>query len=420
MISKIELEENLTIPEKRQIALTIFWWSFIIYISAYIIKTNSHFSLKIGELIQFTGLLALLFSWIYLIRFSIKNGYLSTCYFLLLIWSLGIVSRGIHLNYDSVKAMLLDANFGIVIYLVPLILLIPQDFFFFKRLFQTIIILGIVFLLFNGLYIKELLDRSSETQDVIEYLTKFLGITSGFILLTNKYHNSRKNLVSLAVIILSLLFSIYKARRGLSLICGSILLFSYFLYLFNTKRVILIIYLSFLILISALYYTTTIYKINNNKLLSFISKRGEEDTRTPVELYFYSDFKKTDWLIGRGINGEYFCPDIDQDQVTDYRSYIETGYLEFILKGGIIYLALYLLILIPAFFLGLFHSKNILSKAAALWIAVSLISIYPSIVNTFSPNYILVWVSVGICYSGKIRRLPDQEIKFLLQSPELV
>lgn len=170
-------------------------------------------------------------------------------------------------------------------------------------------------------------------------------------------------------------------------------------------------------LISGLYYASTIYNINNNKLFGFISKRGEEDTRTPVELYFYSDFKKIDWLIGRGINGEYFCPDIDQDQITDYRSYIETGYLEFILKGGIIYLAIYLLILIPAVILGLFNSKNIFSKAAALWIVISFISIYPSTVNTFSLNYLLIWISVGICYSEKIRRLADEEIEFLLKSP---
>ncbi|MGN6605139.1 MAG: hypothetical protein ACTHK8_21965 [Ginsengibacter sp.] len=417
MTTEIEFQENLTIPQNRLLALNIFWWSLILYLSAYVIKTNPHFNLKIGELIQFVSLVVSLFTWIYLSRFTLKNVYLITCFFLLIIWSIIIVSRGIHLNYDSIKEMLIDANFGVVIYIVPLVLLIPQDFFFFKKLFQTIAILGIVFLIFNGLYIKELLDRSSETQDVIEYLTKFLGITSGFILLTYKYHTTRKNLIALAVMILSLLFSIYKARRGLSLICGSILLFSYFLYLFNTKRVILIIYLSFLMLISGLYYASTIYNINNNKLFGFISKRGEEDTRTPVELYFYSDFKKIDWLIGRGINGEYFCPDIDQDQITDYRSYIETGYLEFILKGGIIYLAIYLLILIPAVILGLFNSKNIFSKAAALWIVISFISIYPSTVNTFSLNYLLIWISVGICYSEKIRRLADEEIEFLLKSP---
>ncbi len=416
MTEEIYLTEVPLISQKKLIALNIFWVGFIIYTLAYVIKTNAHFNLKVGELIQFMGVLLFLPAGIYLAKLKFKNGYFIIFYFLTLLWSISVISRGIHFNYDSVKAMLLDANFGIVIYFVPLILLLPQNFFFFKRLFDAIFILGIFFLLYNVIYIRELLDRSMETQDTIEYLTKFQGITCGFILLTYKYHSKKRNLLALGVMLLCLLFSLYKARRGLSMICSSILLFSYFLYLFNSKKIVMIIYFSVLLLISGIYYASTIYNINNNTLFSFIAKRGEEDTRTPVELYFYSDFKKDDWLVGRGINGEYYCPDIDQDQVTDYRDYIETGYLEIILKGGIISLVLYLLTLLPAFFLGLFFSKNILSKAAAIWILVSLISLYPSTVNTFTLNYLLVWISAGICYSSELRKLSDNQIKTFLSS----
>ncbi len=420
MVKETYLEQERLMPRKKLIALNIFWTGFIIYTLAYVIKTNPHFNLKIGELIQFLGFLLLLAAGIYLAEFKIKNRYLIVIFTLYLIWSFTIISRGIHFNYNAVKAMIVDANFGIVIYFAPLILLFPQNFFFFKKLFQAIVILGIFFLLYNVIYVKELLDRSSDTQDVIEYLAKFLGITCGFILLTYKYHLKKINLLALGVMLLCLLFSLYKARRGLSLICSSILLFSYFLYLFNSKKIILIIYLSVLLLIAGVYYASTIYNISNNTLFSFIAKRGEEDTRTPVELYFYSDLKKNDWVAGRGINGEYYCPDIDENQLTDYRSYIETGYLQIILKGGIINLVLYLLILIPAFFLGLFYSKNMLSKAASFWILVSLISLYPSMVNTFTLNFLLVWISVGVCYSKKIRKLSDIEIKNLLMSPELI
>jgi len=420
MTEQIYLTEVPLISQKKLTALNIFWGGFVIYTLAYVIKTNVHFNLKVGELIQFGGLVLFLSAGIYLANLKIKNGYLLTFYFLNLLWSIIVIARGIHFNYDSVKAMLVDANFGLVIYFAPLILLLPQNFFFFKKLFDAIAILGIFFLLYNVIYIRDLLDRSMETQDVIEYLTKFLGVTCGFILLTYRYHSKKRNLLALGVMLLALLFSLYKARRGLSLICSSILIFSYFLYLFNSKKIVMIIYFSILLLISGIYYASTIYNISNNTLFSFIAKRGEEDTRTPVELYFYSDFKKDDWLVGRGINGEYYCPDIDQDQVTDYRDYIETGYLEIILKGGIVSLVIYLLILLPALFLGLFYSKNVLSKAAAIWILVSLISLYPSTVNTFTLNYLLVWISVGICYSKKLRRLPDEDIKDLLSSPELI
>ena len=400
--------------QKKLIALNFFFIGFIVYTLSYVIKGNPHIPIKIGEVLQYIGIVLFIPSASYLIRYRIKNNYLKIIFAIYLIWSISIIFRGIHLNYDSIKTMLVDANFGIFIYIAPFIILFPQKFRFYKNLFDLIVILAISFLLFDVLFIKQLLDRSSATQDVIEYLAKFLSIPCGYILLTYKYHSRNRKLLAFGVMIISLLFALYKARRGLSLICGSILIFSYFLYLVNTKRVVITIYLSVLLVLGGVYYESSIYNINNNKLFSFIAKRGEEDTRTPVELYFYSDFKTNDWIFGRGINGEYYCPNIDKDQLTDYRSYIETGYLEIILKGGIIFLGLYLLILVPAFFLGLFYSKNILSKAAAIWIIISLIALYPSTVNTFTLNFLLIWISAGICYSSELRNLSDNQIKTFL------
>ena len=91
-------------------------------------------------------------------------------------------------------------------------------------------------------------------------------------------------------------------------------------------------------------------------------------TQERVELYFYDDMKTKDWIIGRGINGEYFLSNVEENQITNYRRNIETGYLQTILKGGLISLGLFIFIAIPALIKGLFYSKNILSKAAAIWI----------------------------------------------------
>ena len=159
------------------------------------------------------------------------------------------------------------------------------------------------------------------------------------------------------------------------------------------------------------------YQTNKNGLFSFIIERGDEDTRTGVEIYLYQDLKMTDWIVGRGINGEYYCPDIEKNQLTDYRDYIETGYLQIILKGGIIRLALYLLIAIPAIILGFFYSKNLLSKASAIWIFIAIISLYPASVEKFYLQYLLVWISIGICYSKKLRYLPDNTLSEFFKRP---
>jgi hypothetical protein len=210
--------------------------------------------------------------------------------------------------------------------------------------------------------------------------------------------------------VLSVLFSIYKARRGLTSTLLLILIAAYFLYLFSTRKKLLIIYLSVLFISLGALYATSIYKISNNKLLNFIAQRGDTDTRSGVEDYFYDDLKEKDWLIGKGINGKYYCPDVIEDQLSDYRDYIETGYLQIILKGGIVRLGLFLLIALPAVILGLFSSKNILSKASALWIIIAVLSLYPATVESFNLQYLLVWISIGICYSKSIRIMSDTEM----------
>ena len=106
-------------------------------------------------------------------------------------------------------------------------------------------------------------------------------------------------------------------------------------------------------------------------------------------------YKQKTGLIGKGINGKYYCPGIDKDDTTGYRTVIETDYLQLILNGGLVFLILLLLILIPAIILGIFYSKNMLSKAAAIWILLWICYLYPARVTTFSLHYILVWISVG-------------------------
>ena len=132
----------------------------------------------------------------------------------------------------------------------------------------------------------------------------------------------------------------------------------------------------------------------------------------------YADMSSTDWIIGKGIKGKYYCPiveNVNDAEGAGYRDNIETGYLQIILKGGIISLALLLLMFIPAVYKGLFKSKNVLSKAAAMWVLLWIVYLYPSGGIVFSMNYLLVWVSVGICYSEKIRNLSNNTIKTYLQ-----
>ena len=80
-----------------------------------------------------------------------------------------------------------------------------------------------------------------------------------------------------------------------------------------------------------------------------------------------------------------------------------------------------LLIVIPSIIKGIFYSKNTLAKAVGCWIFLFLLYMYPGSMTVFSLYYILVWISVGICYSKTLLNLTDEEIaKELLSRDKIV
>ena len=145
---------------------------------------------------------------------------------------------------------------------------------------------------------------------------------------------------------------------------------------------------------------------------SWFIDRITQDTRSEVEEYFYQDMKPVDWIMGKGINGQYYCSGVElgQGRISIFRRGIETDYLTIILKGGIISLGLILLLAIPAMIKGFFSSRNLLVKAASTWILLYLLCLYPAPVTTFTLNYLIVWISIGLCYSREIRSLTDDDL----------
>lgn len=394
--------------------LTLFWSGVVFYsVGASLVSTQT-LNISICRFLQLLGLLMILPSAFRLIKFRIENTYLRNIFFLYCIWCIGIIIRGFEFNYGFISQMLFFPSSGIFMYFAPLILLFPFDQLFFRKLFTFIFIFSLIFIVLAAIYSGILLSRDYDnpiTQDAIEAFAKNISLPAGFLLLTYLYHIRKWQIVALITMALTLFITIVRARRGLIFLSSSMLIISFIIYLFTVKYRILVILISIIAIIFLLNNARELYNENKNGILTFLVERGTEDTRTKVELCYYEDMKPKDWIIGKGINGQYFCPGIDEDDETGYRNMIETDYLNIILKGGVISLGLLLIILLPGVILGLFFSKNILSKAASVWIILWILSLYPSPVLSFSLNYMLVWISVGICYSREIRNMSNDFLK---------
>lgn len=406
------------ISDKELKSINRFWIGFIIYTLGFTLSMSQKVPFAFCQVLQSIGLFLIILASVKLIRLNIDNKYLKIVYPVYCLWLLITIMRGFNLNYGFLKEMLFNAWASIFLYFVPLLFLFHKSIIFYKKAFNSIIMLGIACLILYVLFIRSLLDpdiTNLDSQSIIEYFSKTIAIPCGFILLTYLYQSKKYKLIALAVMLLTFLLGIIRARRGIMFMTICPLIFAYFIYLFANKGHSLKWLFSFLLAALIIVYGFKVYNENKNGFFSAITERADEDTRTGVEEYFYADMEPKDWLIGRGVDGKYYCPGIDDFQSL-YRTAIETDYLQLILKGGIISLGLLLLIAVPAMLKGFFLSKNILSKAAAIWILLWIIDLYPATVTTFTLNYILVWISIGICYSDEIRNIPENKMIEYFQS----
>ena len=405
------LDDLLNTSRRERELVNLFWVGFLIYTLSFTLSTTTLVSVNVCQFFQIIGLLLFLPSLFFIIKFRFENLYLQLLFILYLVWIAIIIARGIHLNYEDLKFNLFNAWFGGILYLVPLFLIFPRKLIYLKKIFNVLIVLAVFYILFDLAFIGYLIngDESNElSRGMLEYFSKTLGVSCFFLLMLFRYQSGRKKFFLVFIFLLTVFFALIRARRGILVMCGLTALFSYILYITQSGQKWFIILMSIVLGGVLILLGFEIFMANKNGFLYFIINRGLEDTRSSVEECFHEDMGSKDWLIGRGMMGEYFCPNVDSDDVTGFRYTIETDYLQIILKGGLISLLLFLFITIPAIFKGLFYSNNLLSKTAAMWILWILLNMYPSTVATFTMQYILLWISVGICYSPSFREIPEK------------
>lgn len=405
------LTENRS--EKNKKAIYYFWIGFVVYSLSFTVYSSFNVKFFLYGSLQVIGLIFLVPSVAKLMQWNFDSNYLKILYSIYICWLFTVIIRGFQFDFKFIKDMLFDARNGIFLYFVPLILLFPRNLIDYKKAFDVIVILGLAYIILTLLFLKDPLNPNLDNISNIRILENFsqdLSLPSGLIILTYLYHSKKRILLALFVIIITFFLATVNARRGLMFMTLSILLVSCLIYVFSHKRKLFKIIFS-LLLIPVIYFLgITLYNENRSGIFANITERIDENTRSEVEGYFFLDMNTQDLLLGRGVNGQYFCPEIDINSLTGYRNTIETGFLQIILKGGFISLGLLLLIAIPAMFKGIFYSKNILSKAAGVWIFLFLIDSYPATIIAFTMHYLLVWLSVGICYSKEIRNIPESTI----------
>jgi len=405
--------DYLLTSKKQLTAFNFFWIGFVIYTLVFtLFATSFTTNFKYVQVGQGFGAFMLVLAAVFLIHLKIENLYLKIVFTLYLIWLIGVVSRGFHLNYQYLNNVLFDDYNGIFPYFAPLLLLFPQKITLYKRLFQVIVVLAVFSCLLDVVNFRALLSHdisNAANRSVVEDLSRHLALPSAFILLTYSYQTNRIKYLAFLVVILNIAFAIIRARRGMLFSFVAPLALASIIYFLESKKKIGIFFVVLFSMIIVTIYGMQFF--SESTFFSSFRSRVGEDTRSGVEECFYNDMKRTDWIIGKGINGSYYCPNVDPNAKTNYRPIIETDYLNVILKGGIISISLLLLIAIPAAIKGMFYSSNNFGKAAGCWVFVWVLNLYPTTVVAFNMNFLLFWIAIAICYNKKIRQIPEEVLK---------
>ena len=370
-----------------------------------IFKPDGLFRLVIAVGMNISGCLLVIYFFYYILTEKFKvNFYFKVMFILLIIWSVITNIRGLSFNFSDNITL-----FGH--YLMSWAWLTPIAIVFGFNIFNWINLFGFVKnILIVGIFLSLLIVFFFPS--VAIGLSEFL-IIFPILLLTYYYQKKEIRVVVFLSIITLLMLSYFTSQRANILF----FVFSLIFYIFEYYRQPLIrffkkILLSFKLVMIAIFLLLIVsYWFN-----SIFNKTMLRDTRTflAVELFIDTSFEER--IIGRGVLGTYYSPYFEHwnksnkggDSPT--RSVNEIGYLQMLLKGGFIMIGLYLLILLPAAFLGIFKSRNIIARMSGyfilLYLFLWLISYYP----VYSVEYILLWMAAGTCISPQVRKISNSEI----------
>ena len=293
---------------------------------------------------------------------------------------------------------------------LPFLICADVDTLLFKKIFKLsyCMILLYIILAIPTCYT----DMTFITVGQSEFIT-FLIEGAILILFTLPYHRRKTIIFATLAVIIAIVIMMLLARRNKVVFYGGGLGLAIILNILKGK-----IPVGKKIAIILLTICGFVFVLNSGSLFQAFFEKMDSgmSSRENVIEDFHNDFNKTpiDWVCGRGMFGEFDAGILNTNENTDLRDGIENGYLHHILKGGWIWLGLFILISLIAMKKGLLQSRNIFVKGCALFLLLHFLDMVGFGIPVASLKYILIFLSIAVCMSLKWRNYTDKELKHKL------
>lgn len=255
-------------------------------------------------------------------------------------------------------------------------------------------------------------------------LQVFILMPIFYIILTIPLRNSAGKIFVLSVTIMIIALS-FTNRAGILriIISASILLAFYLMQSVRISRSLIkgFVFAILLIPVVAMYFglkgDSIFQVILGEDTQPYSQMNPYADTRTFLYYEVFQDLKiNKALLLGKGLNATYASEAFQ----TFGRPMVEVGFLQILLKSGIVGVILYLAVIIRAIYLSLGKSTSIHLKSLGLLLSGYVIMLFIENVIAYNLLNVLVWIIVGMCYSPKFRALSDVEFKAMFGGPESI
>ncbi len=381
---------------------------------------------EIGFLISLLGLFLIIRALLFSKKIKPFRGLQKNLFYLLFLTYFIMIVRGYLIDYQFVwirfegflNYHLVDQLY-ILPYFLPLLLFIKLDKNVLKVIFKTNQLINLIFITVSILSINNIISQtvllySGETQSrllVNDIFTIYSSIA--FFVLLKNYIPKNLWFLNITSFLIFFVLAILSGRRGPSL-SGLFLIVGVIFFIFPHKlKKIKFMAFTFLILIIA--YLAFVVK--DNFIFNYLlNERGFENNRTLIDESMLQQMTQIELFFGKGLNGRYYLPLLDDDYLGGWRYGSETGFYNLVLKGGYFLAFLYVFILLISVYKGFFKSKNDLSKIFAFYILLSVIELYPFGWPEFTFKFIFIWFGALLCSNNYFLKLRDYQIKSFVKT----
>jgi len=128
------------------------------------------------------------------------------------------------------------------------------------------------------------------------------------------------------------------------------------------------------------------------------------DTRTFLYQEVFQDLKVSkSFVFGKGLNAGYHSESFE----TFNRMVVEVGFLQILLKIGIVGFILYVTVIVAAIVKSLKKSRNTFMKSLGLLLASYIIMLFLENVVAYNLLNVIIWIVIGMCHSEELLVMND-------------